>query len=352
MKRFWKNKRVLITGHSGFKGTWLSIWMKILGAEVTGISLPPLNKRNIFTIIDLKKKIDKNVFLNIKDKKKLEKVIIKSKPHIIFHLAAQPLVIESFKDPINTIETNIVGTANILEISKNIPSLKTILVITTDKVYSNQNKKNFFKESDRLGGDDIYSFSKVSVEMLVRSYRKLFFKNKKNVFTLRAGNVIGGGDWSENRLIPDFIRSYEKNKKFIIRNSKHVRPWQHVIDCLFGYILTAEKTYQKKIKGINTLNFGPSNINISTVKNVADIMLKKYNLKTKKISNNKNSKFLEKKFLGLNSSLAKKLLGWSPKIDLNNSIDLTLSWYEKFFQKKNMYEYTCNQIKNYIAEVK
>ena len=352
MKNFWKNKRILITGHTGFKGTWLSIWMKILGANVTGISLSPINKKNIFTIVNLKNKIDKNIYLNIKNKNKLEKVIVKSKPQIIFHLAAQPLVIESFKDPINTIETNILGTSNLLEICKNIKSLKTIIVITTDKVYSNQNKKNFFSENDKLGGEDIYSYSKVSVEMLVDSYRKLFFKSKKNILTVRAGNVIGGGDWSENRLIPDFIRSYEKKTSFLIRNPKHVRPWQHVIDCLYGYILTAEKIHLKKFHNITSINFGPNNNNISTVKNVTNIMLNRFNLKTNTVFGNKKSKFLEKSFLGLNSSLSKKLLGWAPNIALKESIDLTLNWYEKFFQKENMYEYTCKQIKNYITRSK
>ncbi len=349
-KNFWKNKRVLITGHTGFKGTWLSIWMKILGAKVTGIALPPQKKRNIFTIIDLKKRIDKSIFLNIKNKKKLKRAIINSNPQIIFHLAAQPLVIDSFKDPINTVETNILGTTNLLEISKKIKCLKTIIVITTDKVYLNQNKKKFYKENDKLGGDDIYSFSKVSVEMLVDSYRKLFFKNNKTVLTLRAGNVIGGGDWSDNRLIPDFIKSYEKKNIFLIRNPYHVRPWQHVIECLYGYILAVEKTYIKKIKSLETINFGPSNKNNSTVKKVTDIMLKRYDLRYKIESRNKNNKFLEKSFLGLDSSLAKKILGWSSKIDTNETVNLTLEWYEEFFEKKDMYKYTCQQIKNYISK--
>ncbi len=349
-KNFWKNKRVLITGHTGFKGAWLSIWLKMLGAKVTGISLPPLNKRNVFTITNLKKKIFKSFFLNIKNKKKLEKAVVSSKPQIVFHLAAQPLVIESYKDPINTVETNILGTTNLLEICRNIKSLKSIIIVTTDKVYSNQNKKKFFRENDKLGGDDIYSFSKVSVEMLVNSYRKLFFSNNKYILTLRAGNVIGGGDWSKNRLIPDFIRSYEKKTNFIIRNPKYVRPWQHVIDCLYGYILITEKTYFKKIKNLNTINFGPSSKNNRTVKDVTNIMINRYNFKSKIKFNTKDTKFFEKKFLRLDSSLAKKLTGWSSKIDLNESVLLTLKWYEEFFKKKNMYKYTCHQIKNYISK--
>ena len=351
-KNFWKGKRILITGHTGFKGSWLSIWMKILGAKVFGISLPPASGKNIFKISNLKNKIDKNIYLDIKDKDKLKKEIIKLKPEIIFHLAAQSLVIESFKNPINTIETNILGTANLLEISKEIKSLKTIIIVTTDKVYSNKNKKNFFNEKDELGGDDIYSYSKVCVEMLVDSYKKLFFKNKKNIITVRAGNVIGGGDWSKNRLIPDFIRSYENNLKFFVRNPKHVRPWQHIIDCLYGYILIAEKISKKRFQNLSTLNFGPNNDDVSSVNKVVKIILKKLQLRKKIILMNKKTTYQEKFFLALNSKLAKKSINWSSKISLDESVNLTLNWYINFFKKKDMYDYTCKQIKNYIVSLR
>ena len=286
--------------------------MKILGAKVYGISLPPAKNRNIFSIVKLHSKIDENIYLDINNKKKLEINIGKLKPQIIFHLAAQPLVIESFNNPLDTIKTNILGTANLLEVGRKINTLKTIMVVTTDKVYSNLNKKNFFKESDKLGGDDIYSFSKVSVEMLVNSYRKLYFKNDKQIFTLRAGNVIGGGDWSENRLIPDYIKTYEKKKPFLIRNPNHVRPWQHVMDCLYGYILSVEKLYLKKTKSLNAINFGPKSNNLSTVNDVINIILNKNEKKIKINLNKKKSQFFEKSFLGINSSLAKKKIGWAP----------------------------------------
>ena len=176
-KKFWKNKKGLFTGHSGITGSWLSLWLKILGAKVVGISLPPNGKKNLYTISSLKNKLVKSIYLNIKNKKKLEKEIIKIKPNIIFHLAAQPLVIESYKKPLNTIETNILGTANLLEASKKVNSINAIVIVTTDKVYKNNNKKIFNTEKDQLGGDDIYSYSKASVEMLVHAYRKSFFKD-------------------------------------------------------------------------------------------------------------------------------------------------------------------------------
>ena len=350
-KNFWKGKRVLITGHTGFKGSWLSIWMKILGAKVTGISLSPEGKKNIFEITNLKKKINKNIYLNIKNRKELKNKIEEANPQIIFHLAAQPLVIESYKNPLNTIETNILGTANLLEISRKIESLKIIIIVTTDKVYKNINKKSFFNENDQLGGDDIYSYSKASVELLVNSYKKSFFNSKKKIVTVRAGNVIGGGDWSNNRLIPDFIKSYEKKNKFIVRNPDHVRPWQHVMDCLYGYILLAEKKYNKKIKNFDAINFGPKKNQISSVKKVVGIILKSLNTKVKILNKNINNDYKEKNFLALDSSLAKKTLKWSAKINLNESIKLTLDWYLEYFKKKNMYEYTCKQIKNYITRL-
>ncbi len=351
-KNFWYNKKVLVTGHTGFKGTWLSIWLKMLGAKVYGISLPPVKNRNIFSIVNLKRKIDRNIYLDINNKKKLQTTVKKLKPQIIFHLAAQPLVIESFKYPLNTIQTNILGTANLLEVSRKIKTLKTIIVITTDKVYANLNKKSFFKENDKLGGDDIYSFSKVSVEMLVNSYRQLYFKNDKQIFTFRAGNVIGGGDWSENRLIPDYIKAYEKKKPFLIRNPHHVRPWQHVMECLYGYILSVEKLYLKKTISLNAINFGPKSNNLSTVDDVINIILNKNEKKIKINLNKKKSQFFEKSFLGINSSLAKKKIGWSPILNLNDSIDLTINWYKNYFERKEMYQFTCQQIRNYITRLK
>jgi len=350
-KKFWKNKKVLITGHTGFKGSWLSLWLKILGANVVGISLPPNGKKNLYTISSLKNKLVKSIYLNIKNKKKLEKEIIKIKPNIIFHLAAQPLVIESYKKPLNTIETNILGTANLLEASKKVNSINAIIIVTTDKVYKNNNKKIFHTEKDQLGGDDIYSYSKASVEMLVHAYRKSFFKNRINILTVRAGNVIGGGDWSENRLIPDFIKAHQNKKKLIIRNPNHIRPWQHVLDCLYGYILVAEKIYKnKKLTNLNSLNFGPKSNHLLSVKEITKMILKKLNNSVNIIHKHRKYEFSEKKFLALNSNLAKKTLGWSSKLNAQESINLTLDWYQEYFKKNDMYKYSCKQIKNYISK--
>lgn len=350
-KNFWYNKKVLVTGHTGFKGTWLSIWLKMLGAKVYGISLPPVKNRNIFSIVNLKRKIDRNIYLDINNKKKLQTTVEKLKPQIIFHLAAQPLVIESFKYPLNTIQTNILGTANLLEVSRKIKTLKTIIVITTDKVYANLNKKSFFKENDKLGGDDIYSFSKVSVEMLVNSYRQLYFKNDKQIFTLRAGNVIGGGDWSENRLIPDCVKSWSKNKKAIIRNPKSTRPWQHVLEAVRGYLRLAECLYSNRKLHGEPFNFGPKQSQNKNVITLVKLMKKFWsNVSWKK--NKSYKEIYESKLLKLNSTKAKKKLKWTPMINFEDTVKMTTVWYKNYYQKKNkIQKFSEKQIDDYIKKI-
>ena len=350
---FWKNKKVLITGHTGFKGSWLSLWLHLYGAKIFGISLPPKEKNGLYELCKLNKKISRNIFLDIRNKKKIENEIKKFKPQILFHLAAQPLVIQSYLNPIDTIKTNIVGTANILDICRKIKTLKTLVIVTTDKVYKNQNKKIAFNEMHELGGDDIYSYSKASVEMLVNSYRKSFYGKKIKIVTVRAGNVIGGGDWSKDRLIPDFINSIIKNKKFVMRNPKHIRPWQHVMECLYGYILLVEKTHNRKnYNSIEAINFGPDKNKFTNVEKVVSKMIKKFHISKKPKVKKKYSKYHEKILLELNSNKAKKLLGWKTVLSLDESINLTLDWYKNFINKKNIYEYTCKQIQNYISKFK
>ena len=257
--QFWGKKKILITGHTGFKGTWLSLWLNKLSADVYGISLPPpKNEKNLFNLVKLKKNIN-SYFIDIRKKKKLEKTIIKIKPEIIFHLAAQPLVKESYKNPFNTIDTNILGTVNLLEICRKHKFVKTIIVITTDKVYENREQKKPYDENSKLGGFDPYSSSKACVELIVSSYRNSYFKKKGvSIATARAGNVIGGGDWSANRIIPDAVNAWGKNKSLIIENPKSTRPWQHVLDSLYGYLLLAQKI-SKNHKLSGAYNFGPLN---------------------------------------------------------------------------------------------
>ena len=326
LKKFWNKKKVFITGHTGFKGTWLCIILRYLNSTIYGYSLEP-KKNSLFN----KSKIDKEIFLNtysdINNIVKLRKIIKQSKAEIIFHLAAQPLVLESYKTPLKTFNTNIIGTLNILECIREVKSVKSVVIITTDKVYK-INKKNInYKELDQLGGSDPYSASKVAAEVVVESYIKSFFKNtllQNRISTARSGNVIGGGDNSKNRLVPDIIRAINNKKKITIRNPKHVRPWQHVLDPLLGYLMLAKNQYKNKINNnSSSWNFGPSKKNFKKVIDIIKYVKKLQYLNYKLL---KNNKIKETMILKLNSTKAKKELNWISKWDLNMSIKKTIEW--------------------------
>ena len=238
LRKFWKDKKVFLTGHTGFKGSWFSIFLNLLGAKVTGYSLKPSTKLNLFDLAKLNKELETSIIGDIRDYNKLKKSILKASPDFIVHMAAQSLVKESYVSPRYTYEVNTLGTINILNILNELNFIKFALIITTDKVYLNNNKKNYFKENDLLGGNDPYSNSKSCAELAVSSYDNSFFKEKKIfVATARAGNVIGGGDFSKDRILPDYFRSFLKNKKLILRSPNSIRPWQHVTEPLHGYLL-------------------------------------------------------------------------------------------------------------------
>ncbi len=334
-KRFWKNKKVFITGHTGFKGTWLSIILNLLGAKIYGYSLKP-RKKSLFNQTNINKSLNSSTIADIRNFSLLKKKIHQFKPDVIFHLAAQPLVLESYKNPKNTYETNIIGTVNLLETIKKINSVKSVVIITTDKVYKINKKNVKYGELAELGGNDPYSASKASVELIVNSYIKSFFNDNKKktvISTARSGNVIGGGDYSVNRLLPDIIQSIDLKKKLIIRNPKSIRPWQHVLEPLIGYLILAEKQFKKILpKNEINWNFGPSNSNFKKVIEIVKIV--------KKISNfdytiKENKKFKETDILKLNSSKANKKLNWTSSISLKDTLKLTIEWNLKVNKKKN-----------------
>ena len=329
LKKFWSKKRVLITGHTGFKGSWLSIILTYLNSTIDGYSLKP-RKNSLFNKSMILKKLRSNTYSDINNLAKLKKKIKDCKPEIIFHLAAQPLVIDSYKDPIKTLNTNIMGTANLLESIRNIKSIKSVVIITTDKVYKIKKNNKAYREFDQLGGFDPYSASKVGTEIVVESYIKSFFKNsilKNRISTVRAGNVIGGGDYSANRLIPDIISAINNKKKLKIRSPNHIRPWQHVLDPLIGYLILAKKQYIGKIDNkLHSWNFGP---NISNFKKVIDIVKYIKTLERFEYILTKNDiNFKETEILKLNSLKAKKKLNWTSKWNLTKSIKKTLEWNE------------------------
>lgn len=340
--KFWKNKNVVITGHTGFTGAWLSQVLIFWGANIHGISLKPNTNPSLFKILKLEKKITSHHECDINEYKKVEKIFKKINPEIIFHLAAQPIVKKAHQDPINTFSTNICGTLNVCEASRKIKKLKSLVLITTDKVYENSLKKEkrFFNENDRLGGNEPYSVSKVAAEMIIKTYKSIFFDKKRLIVsTARAGNIIGGGDWGMYRLIPDIFRSFNKKIKISIRNPNAIRPWQHVLDAVNGYILLAESN----IGG--SWNFGPIKKSQLKVIEILKIFKKKENNLKWKIK--KEKKIKETKYLNLNIQKSKKFLKWSPKLNIHETLNKTIEWYNSFYKKKDMIKITNQHIKEY-----
>ena len=340
LEKFWNNKKVFITGHSGFKGTWLCVILNMLKSNIYGYSLKP-EKKSLFNQTKILKNISSNTYSDINNIRLLKKKITKIKPEIIFHLAAQPIVLESYQNPVETFKTNIMGTVNLLNIIRNIKSVKSVVIITTDKVYKIDKKSDSYKEDDLLGGFDPYSTSKVAVELIVDCYIKSFFKNSKlknRVSTARAGNVIGGGDYSKDRLVPDIIKSINGEKKLIVRNPSYIRPWQHVIEPLIGYLMLAEAQFKNFKNQKHSYNFGPRKENFKKVSEVINIMksFHKFNLKVEKTNKNKETKILR-----LNSFKSQKILGWKPTWNLKVTLKRVFEWnvlFKRGTQAKNICE--------------
>ena len=348
---FWKGKRVFITGHTGFKGSWLCIFLNLLGAKIVGYALKPKSQPNLFDLAKVKKILKKSVIADVRDYKKLYSEIKRSKANILFHLAAQPLVRYSYLYPKKTFDSNMSGTLNILECVRKIKKVRSAIIITSDKVYDISNNK-IFKETDKLGGTDPYSASKVCCEYIFSSYINSFFKEnfKQRLATVRAGNVIGGGDYSEDRLIPDIYASAKKTKKIILRNPQSVRPWQHVLEPLSGYLILAQYLYNNKLQEqIQNWNFGPNLSSCKSVRYVAERFAKALNLKIK-IFKSKNKIFKsETNLLRLSNLKSRKYLNWEPKWKLNKSIDKIIDWNREKQNKKpiNICE---KQIKEFLKE--
>jgi CDP-glucose 4,6-dehydratase len=358
-RKFWKNKRVMVTGHTGFKGGWLTVILDLLGSKIYGYALSPKGKNSFYKETKIKKIFNKDIKHDIRDYNHLKKKIREFKPEIIIHLAAQSSVIESFKDPRNTVSTNVIGTYNLLESVKNQKSVKSLLIITTDKVYQNYEKSKYFDENSKLGGDDMYSGSKACCEILINSFNKSFFQNSNcSIATVRAGNCFGGGDWTEDRITKDALENFYANKTLILRSPTANRPWQHVIEPLFGYLILIQKLYStngKKFQG--PWNFGPSskqnmqvykfaNLIKTTMKSKSKIKIKKNFYKFKK------EKIFESKFLNINSKKVKKYLKWKPNLSIKESVELTVDWYINFKKKKDLLFITRKQIIDYMKKTK
>ena len=352
----YKNKKVLITGHTGFKGSWLAIWLTYLGANVVGISNSIPTKPSNFLASNLKKKITHKI-LDIRDGNKLNKFINNQKPDFIFHLAAQSLVKKSYKFTRYTFETNSLGTLNLLEVLKsdNFKKKCSVVIITSDKSYKNFELNRGYKEDDILGGHDPYSSSKACAELIIQSYIKSFLDKKKNIkiSVARAGNVIGGGDWADDRLIPDCVKAICNNNKLLIRFPKSTRPWQHVFEALYGYLILALK--QNKIKKINgnAFNFGPNNKNSIPVIKLINIFKQNWNSLSWKIKEPKKKQF-ESRLLKLNSKKAYKILNWKCYLTTKQTIYFITSWYKFYLKDKkvDMYEFSVKQIQKFQNIIK
>lgn len=350
----YRGKKVFLTGASGFKGSWLSLWLNSLGADVMGYSLEPNTEPSMFLELEIDKKI-KNVYGNILDREKLEKSMADFQPDFVFHLAAQPLVRLSYAEPIMTYETNVIGTLNVLEAARKCPSVKVFVNVTTDKCYENKEINRGYKEDEPMGGHDMYSSSKGCVEIMASSYRRSFLQNDKGakpyaMACARAGNVIGGGDWALDRLIPDCVRFINEDKPIEIRNPIAVRPWQHVLEPLSGYLLLGQKLYEDGNKFADGFNFGPLEDSVLTVADVAQRVVKYYG-KGEVVIGTK-SDLHEAGLLMLNVEKAEQVLGWKPTFSANEAISKTVEWYKRFYNKERMYDFTISQIKEYEESIK
>jgi CDP-glucose 4,6-dehydratase len=350
IKNFFRNKTILVTGHTGFKGSWLSLWLQQLGAKVVGYSLEPPTQPNLFTLANVADGM-KSIIGDIIDFKSLLHVIETHKPEIVFHLAAQPLVLYSYNEPIETYATNVLGTVNVFEAIRQVACTKTIVNITTDKCYENKEWHWGYREQDTLGGHDPYSNSKACAELVTSAYRNSYFK-KMNIglASARAGNVIGGGDWAEKRLVPDIIQACMNHQSVCIRNPYALRPWQHVLEPLSGYLLLAKNLHEKPEQFAEGWNFGPNDDDIKPVEWIADYITKQWSKQASWYIDKQSEKLHEATFLKLDCGKAKSILNWKPRWDLSMGLNKTIEWYQAYQDKQNMREVTLGQIKNYLDE--
>jgi len=349
LRSYYSGKKVFVTGHTGFKGSWLMAWLHQLGAVVKGYALAPEYPECLFNILE-PLQLGQSSIADIRNKEKLKEEIISFQPDYVFHLAAQPLVRRSYQIPAETFEVNAVGTANVLEVVKQLDNKCSVIIITTDKVYENKEQDILYNEQDVLGGYDPYSASKACTEIVVNSFRNSFFntdkieQHKKAIASVRAGNVIGGGDFSEDRIIPDIIKALRDQKTIEVRNPSAVRPWQHVLEPLGGYLLLGALLHEEPAKYSGAYNFGPHPADHLTVKELAEMAIKVWGSGTWKDTSDKNQVH-EASLLKLDISKAKKILNWQPKLNAEAAIEWTIQWYTK---TADVADFTFKQINDYM----
>lgn len=340
-------KKVLLTGHTGFKGSWLTLWLQQLGANVTGVSLPPDTEPSHWALLNL---AGEHYELDINNAAELAQVVEKIKPDLVLHLAAQALVRESYHSPVSNWQTNVMGTVNVLEACRNTPSVKAIIAVTTDKVYENNETGAAFTEQDALGGHDPYSASKAACELAIQSYRRSFFLTSGPLLaSARAGNVIGGADWATDRLVPDLVRSCEAGQVMRIRSPQAIRPWQHVLDSLSGYLHLGAQLLQGHRHFATAWNFGPVATDSRTVADVLDMMRQFWPQLHWQVEKSA-AEFHEAKVLRLNIDKAQQLLQWQPVWDVTKAATVTAQWYHAFYQRQQLI--TLTQLQQYVADAR
>lgn len=350
-KEFWSGKKVLVTGHTGFKGSWLSIWLNMLGAEITGYALDPLTANDNFVLSGIASHMRHEIG-DVRDFDRLKHLFDEAKPEIVFHLAAQPLVRESYNSPKETYDINVGGTVNLLECCRLNGSVKTIVNVTTDKCYENREWVWGYRENDRLGGYDPYSSSKACSELVTDAYRKSFFnpaeftRHGKSLASARAGNVFGGGDWQVDRIFPDCVRHLESGAPIIVRNPHAIRPWQHVLEPLSGYLLLAEKLQESPTAFAGAWNFGPEESSFLTVGALVDAVVKAWDSGSWE-DRSTHGALHEAHLLKLDISKAKALLGWSPVWDIDRAVAETVGWYRQY-NNNRVHDLCLRQISDYM----
>jgi CDP-glucose 4,6-dehydratase len=348
----YSGKKVLITGHTGFKGSWLAIWLHKMGAEVIGLALDPFSEKDNYVLSGIGGKIKADLRADIRDGQLLKDIFSQYQPEIVFHLAAQPLVRLSYKIPVETYEVNVMGTINVMEAIRVTDSVKVAVMITTDKCYENREQIWGYRENEAMGGYDPYSSSKGATEIAIASWRRSFFnpneyeKHGKSIASVRAGNVVGGGDWAIDRIIPDCIRALEQGKSIEIRSPKAIRPWQHVLEPLSGYLLLAKKMWNEPTKYCEGWNFGPRMESIVPVWEVAKKVVNEYGQGSLKDVSD-SADLHEAKLLMLDISKAAFELGWKPKMNIDQCIALTVDWYKRYKQEP-VYDVCCEQINQFL----
>jgi len=352
---FWAGKRVFLTGHTGFKGSWLSLWLKFLGAEITGYALKPPTQSNLFEVASVEKDM-RSIIGDIRDLNTLKKAMHEANPDILIHMAAQPLVRYSYSNPVETYATNVMGTVHVLEAARDNQNIRALLNVTSDKCYDNKEINRGYKEDEAMGGFDPYSNSKGCAELVSSAYRNSFFNIDRYqehgvaLATARAGNVIGGGDWAEDRLIPDFMRSMEKKEKLIIRNPHAIRPWQHVLEPLHGYLILCQKLYEEGPLFSESFNFGPEEKDAKDVEWIASHIVKAWGEGAAyEVSANTES-LHEAHFLKLDCTKANKKLGWQVKWDIHSGLEKICAWHKAHLKNEDMHQYSLNDIKMYTLQ--